>query len=115
MRRIDFLSESPKSLIFNQGSNKTLFGGVLSLIFLLIVLVISILYLVDYFINDKYNVEYAFYQEVLNDDQRKEKENSKKYNPDLDFGFTFRYENGSFIKNGSILLTNYDGQPLPQV
>ena len=115
MRRIDFLSESPKSLIFNQGSNKTLFGGVLSLIFLLIVLVISILYLVDYFINDKYNVEYAFYQEVLNDDQRKEKENSKKYNPDLDFGFTFRYENGSFIKNGSILLTNYDGQPLPHV
>ncbi len=77
MRTIDFLSESPKSFIFNKDSNKTLFGGVLSLIFLLIVLLISILYLVDYFINDKYSVEYALYQEILTDDKRIEKENSK--------------------------------------
>ena len=113
MKTIDFLSESPKSFIFNQGSNKTLFGGVLSLIFLLIVLVISILYLVDYLINDKYTVEYAFYQEILTDEKRTERENSKKYNPELGFILNFRHENGSILGNDSILLLDFDQQHLP--
>ena len=108
MRTIDFFSESPKSFIFNQGSNKTLFGGILSLIFLLIVLVISILYLVDYLINDKYTVEYAFYQEILTDEKRMERENSKKYNPELEFIFNFIHENGSILINDSILLLDFD-------
>ena len=113
MKTIDFLSESPKSLIFNKDSNKNLFGGILSLIFLLIVLLISILYLVDYLINDKYTVEYAFYQEILTDEKRKEKENSKKYNPELGFIFNFRHENGSILNNDTILLLDFDQQPLP--
>ena len=115
MRTIDFLSESPKSFIFNKDSNKTLFGGVLSLIFLLIVLLISILYLVDYFINDKYSVEYALYQEILTDDKRIEKENSKKYNPDLGFAFNFKDENGNTLSNDTIHLYDYTQQNMTEI
>ena len=53
MRRFDILIEAPKSLIFNEDSNKTVFGGSLSLIYLLITLGIAIFYFVNYFANDK--------------------------------------------------------------
>ena len=65
IRRVDILSEGPKISIFNQMYNKTLFGGALSLIFIIIFLLISIAYLADYFVNDKYSVEHGIYQEGL--------------------------------------------------
>ena len=37
MRIIDFLSDSPKTFIFKKSSNKTTFGGFLTLIYGLIV------------------------------------------------------------------------------
>lgn len=114
MRSIDFLSDSPKSFIFSKNSNKTFFGGILSLIFLIIVLLISLLYLVDYFINDKYTVEYGFYQEVLDDDKVKEKENSPKYNPELESGFLIKHENGTVINDDKILLLDNNDQPSPR-
>ena len=36
MHGLDFLSGAPKTLIFEKGSNKTNFGGVLTIIYLII-------------------------------------------------------------------------------
>ena len=58
MRIIDFLSDSPKTFIFKKSSNKTTFGGFLTLIYGLIVLIMSILFYIDYHINDKYIISY---------------------------------------------------------
>jgi len=77
IRRVDILSEGPKISIFNQMNNKTLFGGTLSLIFILIFLLISIAYLADYIMNDKYTIEYGIYQEGLS--------SREEYDPTLDF------------------------------
>ena len=104
MKAIDFLSDSPKSFIFNQKQNKNSFGGILSLIFLIIVLIISVLYLVNYFINDKYLVEYGFFQDILDKNKTNELVNSEKYNPEIGVGFTVEDENQKYIVDDKILL-----------
>jgi hypothetical protein len=58
-------------------NNKTLFGGTLSLIFIIIFLLISIAYLADYIMNDKYHIEYIINQEGLH--------YMEQYDPTLDF------------------------------
>ena len=40
MRKLDFLSNSPKTFIFEKSSNKTTFGGSLTLIYIFIVFLI---------------------------------------------------------------------------
>ena len=77
IKRVDILSEGPKISIFNQMYNKTLFGGALSLIFIIIFLLISIAYLADYIMNDKYHIEYIINQEGL--------PYMEQYDPTLDF------------------------------
>ena len=53
MHRLDFLSGAPKTFIFEKSSNKTNLGGVFTLIYLIIVLIISLAYIVDYEVNPK--------------------------------------------------------------
>ena len=77
IKKVDILSEGPKISIFNQMYNKTLFGGTLSLIFIIIFLLISIAYLADYIMNDKYHIEYIINQEGL--------PYMEQYDPTLDF------------------------------
>ena len=58
MHKFDFLSGEPKTFIFAKNSNKTNLGGVLTLIYLIIIILITIYYLYDYTSNDKYTVTY---------------------------------------------------------
>ena len=90
VRKIDLLSAVPQILIFNQGSNKTVFGGVLSIIYVVIFLLIAIAYLVDYIGNDKYEVEYGIRQEVLSEEKEKEIIENPDYNPNLNFRVVLR-------------------------
>ena len=61
MRQLDFLSTSPNIYIFREKTNKTNFGGVLFLIYIIIMLSISLIYIIDYIVNDKYIVETSSY------------------------------------------------------
>lgn len=89
LRRIDLLSEGPQISIFNEGSNKTVFGGALSLIYLIFFLLIAVAYLVDYISNDKYDVQYGIDQKILDPQSFKEMSESPDYNPTLKFRFSF--------------------------
>ena len=57
MHFLDFLSESPNIFIFQNESNKTNFGGVLFFLFSILMLLISLLYILDYALNDKFTLE----------------------------------------------------------
>ena len=57
MHFLDFLNESPNFFIFQQKSNQTNFGGVLFLIYIIIMILISFAYILDYALNDKYTYE----------------------------------------------------------
>ena len=45
MQKLDFLSGAPKTFIFEKSSNKTNLGGVFTLIYLIIVLLIFLVYI----------------------------------------------------------------------
>ena len=97
--RIDLLSQVPQISIFNAGSNKTVFGGALSLIYLIIFLLIAIAYLVDYISNDKYEVQYGIQQELLTAEKQIELNNNPDYNPSLSFYINLINEDGSPLSN----------------
>jgi hypothetical protein len=61
MNYLDFLSQPPTMFIFQKDSNKTTFGGVLFLIYIIIMIIISLIYILDYFLNDKFIIEYSSY------------------------------------------------------
>lgn len=90
MHKLDFLSSSPHSFIFHQNSNKTNFGGVLSLIYLIVVLIIAAFYLVFYLIEDNYTVEYLYHEKILTQEENEKMKNNPKYNP------TFKFDIGLF-------------------
>ena len=58
MHGFDFLSHAPINFIFEKNSNKTNLGGVLTLIYLILVILITIAYMYDYSVNSKYSVLY---------------------------------------------------------
>ena len=58
MHPLDIFSESPKYFIFQKETNKTNFGGIISLLYLLSLFLISAAYLYDYFSNEKYEINY---------------------------------------------------------
>ena len=104
MRTIDFLSIAPQTFIFQKSSNKTTFGGFLTLIYGLIVLIMAIIYYIDYHINDKYIISYSRYQKNTDRDERKEKSNDTNYNPTLTFKFDVKDFNQSSLSQNFLLL-----------
>ncbi len=94
MRNLDFLSNSPNIYIFKEKSNKTTFGGVLFLIYIIIMLFISLMYIIDYFLNDKYTIETSTYlnfatQENMNPFSYLDNihQNNSETNPLIDISF----------------------------
>jgi hypothetical protein len=83
MRKIDFLSISPQTFIFQKSSNKTTFGGFLTLIYILIILIMAIVYYIIYDINDKYIISYSLYKKEIDYSNL----NDPRYNPTLKFSF----------------------------
>ena len=58
MYNLDFLSESPKVFIFQNEKNKTDFGGILFLIYIIVMILISLIYIADYNMNDTISYDY---------------------------------------------------------
>ena len=88
MNKLDFLSGAPKTLIFEKNSNKTNFGGVWTLIYLIIVLLLIVAYMYDYAVNPKYSVLYAYDHQYKADPESIDyRYNNKDLNPKITFNF----------------------------
>ena len=57
MHFLDFLSSSPKLFILQKETAKTNFGGILFCLYIIIMLSISLAYIINYEVNDKYTFE----------------------------------------------------------
>ena len=69
MHSFDFLSKSPNLFIFQKAQNKTNFGGVLFIIYVLSCLAIFLYYLLDYLENSKFEIQYTYnYNLTLHED-----------------------------------------------
>ena len=102
MNALDFLSGPPQISIFEKNSNKTNLGGVLTLIYLIIILIISIAYIYDYEVNPKYIVSYSYEHKYVEDD---DKRFFHQFNPNLTFNFDLA---GPPINESELLILSKD-------
>ena len=93
MQKLDFLSGAPKTFIFEKSSNKTNLGGVFTLIYLIIVLIIFLTYIFDYEVNPKYEAQFSSEHFFNYDNEyRENKIKDEKSNPKLSFRFILTSE-----------------------
>ena len=84
---LDFLNTPPQLYILNKKTNKTLLGGILFIIYFLLMLTIVIFYVLDYYLNDKYSIRYSHYKYYQNQGELLY-QNNVKYN---NFNFSFEF------------------------
>ena len=84
LHKLDFLSDSPQVFIFQQNSNKTNLGGVLSLIYLIVFLILALYYISIYILEDNYSVQYLFYEQMRTRNEVEKMMNDERYNPLFD-------------------------------
>ena len=96
MNFLDFLNESPKFFIFQKKANKSNFGGVLFLIYILIMILISLAYILDYAFNDIYTYEtLTFYNHTDNREEIAKMNENDELNPYFNLTISF-WNNGDF-------------------
>ena len=77
--KLDFLSSPPQMYFLNRRTNKTIFGGILFIIYIILIMDIFIFYY-----NDKYDIRYSLYKNFTENTQ----DNNNKIeelNPILNF------------------------------
>ena len=90
MKIFDFLSEYPKLFIFKKESNKTNFGGILFLIYIILMIIISLVYILDYALNEKYSIEnFSVFNFTGDDNVEFSLNDDIELNPYLDINITF--------------------------
>ena len=101
MKKLDFLSDSPKAFIFQKSSNKTTFGGFLTIIYILIILIIAFVYIYNYVANDKYIISYINYNKPITETiiDKFGLDKNPNCNPTLNFTFYLNANNTSLSKN----------------
>ena len=62
LSKLDFLSSPPHMYILQKRTNQTIFGGILFIIFIIITMNILIVYILDFYLNDKYDIRYSLYK-----------------------------------------------------
>ena len=86
MRRIDFISQGPQLSIFKEDANKTNLGGFLYLVYIIVLILLAIIYLFDYFSNEKYEFDYTLVKGML-DEEIDDEDMKSALNYDLDCFF----------------------------
>ena len=95
---LDFIGSSPNNYIFKKSSNKTNFGGVLFLIYILGILGFSIYCIIKFCLLDNYSIEHYNYMYDYNHD-------SYQSNQKIEFGYDI-YSRGLYSDDGKKNLSN---------
>ena len=91
MYYLDFLSDSPKIFIFGKDTYKTNFGGIIFLIYIIVMIIISLIYLLDYAANETYSFEALTLHNKTSDENETNKMLAdEKFNPFLDISIKFK-------------------------
>ena len=96
MEKLDFLSGAPKLFLFEKKAKENVFGGFLTIIYLLVVILIATLYIYDYTTNSKYSIISTNEQEYLPDQESiLKKEEDRDLNPIIEFNVRIKAKNES--------------------
>ena len=87
MNPLYFISESPKNFIFQKNSNKTNFGGFITLIYLIILILIAVSYIYDYYsLGVKFEIR-SFIKYISEEEELNKIRNSEEFNHEMTITF----------------------------
>lgn len=109
MRNIDLLSRSPRIFIFGKKADKTTFGGVLTIIYLLILILISFAYIYNFEEDMKYIISYGYFVNPANSEDEIKKSEDPLYNPTLKFMFDILDMNYQPLSDNFVLFDRKSG------
>ena len=115
---LDLLSDSPRNFIFRRETNKTNFSGFLTIIFFIVFLSISLLYILDYIDsikNGEYMIEYLLINNYTFENDTNKMNEEEIYNPNKTF-FIEIYDNyGEQLNDNFILYDNINNEFLKKI
>ena len=88
MHPLDIISSSPNLYLFQKEKIKTNFGGFLFFVYMIVILLILIYYIVDYFQNPKYTLQSFTHFNFKTKEEKEERDNNTLYNPNIKFNIT---------------------------
>ena len=102
MRKIDYISKAPQLFIFRNEANQNNLGGILFLIYLIILSLLSIVYFYEYINNEKYQINYNLIMESYDSGKIKNKNLKKddKLNVELEVIFSLAKDRVNQTING---------------
>ena len=110
MRKIDFLSQSPKNFIFQKKSNKNTIGGIFTFLLIIIFLLIFFYYRVKFAFSNQYDITSFISQEkTLDANQEQKFIESEKYNPTLKLKFSLLNSQDKELSN-RFFIFDYKGR-----
>ena len=111
---IDFLSDSPKNNIFQNKVNKTKLGGFLTLIYIIITLIILSYYLIFYFTEQTFSIEYTYNEQMLDENELNKRFVDETYNPYFNFSFDLIHQSGENLTDDFIIFDFENEQKVPR-
>ena len=108
MHSFDFFSVPPHTFIFQKESNKTNFGGFCCILYMIVMLCISLLYLIDFFINDKYEIEEVLIKRTTPYSERRKLNNDSNLNPKINITFELFNINFDRLSDKFVILDIYN-------
>ena len=114
MYKIDLISQSPNNLIFQNDYNKTLFGGLITLIYLIIALSIFLFYGAQFWLNESYQITSFISEEkaLLDEETERKFFESEKYNPFLNLTISL-YDNYGYNLSDRFMI--YDRKTMKNI
>jgi len=122
IRKFDFFSSPPQMYFLQKKTNKKLFGGILFIIYFLVMLIVIIFYILDFHLNDKYDIKYSIYKNFTNNNEENNKNDDliqnlnftislRKYSKDfketeLNYGITIYDNDFNFISPNTVFSRN---------
>ena len=107
MKKFDIISDSPKAFIFEKSSNKTKLGGILAIIYFIILVFVIISYIYDFYKFELY--EYSMFYKDIKYSDRENLKKEKDLNIETNFLFEVFAKNGSDMTN-KFLIIDYSGE-----
>ena len=86
--KLDFLNSPPQMYFLHQWTNKTLIVGFLFIIYIIVMMCVSTIYIVDDSINDRYDIRFSFHKNFTAN--KEELNKMEEFNPHLNFSIDMR-------------------------
>ena len=108
MHPLDFISDSPNLFILDKESNKTNFGGVLFLLYIITMIIIIIYYSINYSNNNnKFTIQSLYHFNPKSDEEIEARNKDERFNQNISFYVNLSFNN-EYLDNRFKLINHHE-------